>query len=385
MPFGIFTCIKAMSKYLEIHMSNPFCRLLSNGYSFSVDRRNNSLQAGPCCLHTKKLAVDSDIVVKHQKEFDSIRDWVSDCNHCHLLESSGQQSLRQTGPDWIDEDVPPQAAVMIDINLDIECNAACVTCSDVSSSLWNRENHKYQGKTYNISRTTATVDTWIKSIIEHVPLDHVRYVKFFGGEPLFTDTHIKFLAHLPNPEQVTIHYTTNGSLFPTDRTLETWSHFKTIIFAASIDGIDEQFDYVRWPLVWSKVSRNLVRLREAGLHNLIFSIEFTANLLNTYYYDRLEQWVQTNLGNNAFGDPTKINVHLCGFNSAFSLDFTPVGVRDLIREKFPPDHVLHRMVSNLRPPSNLKRFKEFTAQWDAHRGQDWQKCFPELVPYLTNK
>lgn len=371
-------------KYLGILMSNTFCRLLSNGYSFSVDRYSNSLLVSPCCLHTKKLAVDDNIMERHREEFDAIKDWTPACSHCRLLESSGQQSLRQTGPDWIDEDVPAQSAVMVDINLDIECNAACVICSKNSSSYWDRENHKQQGKTYNIARTIHDVDTWIKSIIARVPLEHVRYVKFFGGEPLFTDTHIKFLEHLPNPEQVTLHYTTNGSLFPTDRTREIWSRFKTIIFAASIDGTGAQFEYIRWPLIWSKVSQNLARLHDARLHNLMFRIEFTANLLNIYYYDRLEQWVNQNLSNNAFGDATEINIHPC-IDSAFALDFAPLSLRDLVRQKFPQEHILHRMIRSLRPPGDNKRFKEFAAKWDVHRGRSWQECFPELVPYFTNK
>ena len=112
----------------------------------------------------------------------------------------------------------------------------------------------------------------------------LKYVKFFGGEPLFTDTHLKFIKHIPYPEQVILHYTTNGSIYPNDMILEEWKKFKTIIFAASLDGIEEQFDYVRWPLPWNKVSKNLMRLREnKDIWNIIFRVEFTVNFLNAYY------------------------------------------------------------------------------------------------------
>lgn len=338
----------------------------------------------PCCWYDQKIVVGPDIIQQHHDSFDSIQNWTPACRKCRTLELSGQQSLRLTGPDWISDQVPSQSAVMIDINLDTECNAACVMCDERSSSLWAREKNKMAGGHQKIVRTTQDVDSWIRAIVDYVPMDHVTYVKFFGGEPLVTDTHIKFLEKIPHPQNTTVHYTTNASILPAARVEKIWSRFRNIIYAASLDGTDRQFDYVRWPLSWQKVANNLIDLRQQRIPNLMFRVEFTANLLNIFYYDRLIDWVDRNLSTNAFSDPTEINIHHC-FGTPFDLIHMPQNLRDFVRQKYPVDHVLHRSLTATAVNPDLRGFHAFADKWDAHRALAWQDCFPELVPYLSNK
>jgi len=362
-------------------MSHSFCRLLSNGYSFGL-HRDNSLVVGPCCLFQKKIPVDQDLLTNRKKVFEIITGWTDDCGHCYHLEQANQQSLRQTGPDWIPDRVPSQSAIMVDINLDKECNAACVMCNEKSSTLWMKEKNKFQGIKLKLEKSTDLVNDHIERIVSLVPLDQMTYLKFVGGEPLFTDTHLKVLSQLPNPQNITVHYTTNGSIFPSQEVLDIWARFKTIIFAASIDGIDQQFNYIRWPLSWQKVSNNLIRLKQHGLHNLMFRVEFTANILNVFYYDLLEQWVKKNWRDNIFGDITEINVHPAA-ESAFNLNDMPLALRHKIQEKYPADHRLHLMVKNLNTKPDTTKFQQFVSQWDPHRELYWHDCFPDLTPYFN--
>lgn len=364
-------------------MSNCFCGLLSNGYSFRLEKSSGDLKVAPCCWFGKTISFDKNIVENHRSQFGSIADWTDYCRQCQLLESAGQQSLRQTTRDWVPLNSNDQTPVMIDINLDYECNAACVICSEHSSSLWEKENQKFKGIPVKNQFTDNLIEKYIQNIVESLPLDHVTYVKFFGGEPLFTNTHIKFLEKLPDPQNVTIHYTTNASIFPSDNVLKIWDKFKTIIFSASLDGIDAQFDYIRWPLPWSKVSRNLKRLRQMRLHNLMFRVEFTANMLNTFYYDRLEDWIKGNLSQNEFGDPTEINIHHC-INSAFALEHMPLEIRSMIKEKYPKNHILHSLV-DIPYSGTQKPFWDFVKKWDPWRKIRWQDCFPELVSHINDK
>ena len=273
-------------------MPNQFCRYLSNGYSFNITR-NNSVVVGPCCFYKNKLQFDLNLLQARKLEFESIVGWTNNCSTCQTLEKAGQQSLRQNSTDWIDDLESSQDPIAVDIHLDNECNAACVTCNKYSSSLWEKETLKLQNKIIKINKDDDAINKIINQIVDTVSLEKLKYVKFFGGEPLFTDTHLKFIKHIPYPDQVTLHYTTNGSIYPNNEVLNTWKKFKAVIFAASLDGVEEQFDYVRWPSRWSKVSKNLIRLKEnKDVCNLIFRVEFTANLLNTYYFDQLENWIK---------------------------------------------------------------------------------------------
>ena len=357
-------------------MPNNFCRYLSNGYSFTL-KSNEALTVKPCCWFAQEIPVDSALLDNRKTMFESITDWTLACNTCFLLEQAGQQSLRQTGPDWVLESENSQDPVTIDIHLDNQCNAACVICDHRSSSLWAKEQSKLQNKKITINTAPSTTDA-INKIVSSVSLEKVKYIKFFGGEPLFTNTHLQFLEHVPYPEQVTLHYTTNGSIYPNQEVLTAWKKFKLIIFAASVDGIAEQFDYVRWPLTWNKVSNNLLRIRDnKNIQNLMFRIEFTANFLNTYYFDRVESWVQDNLSTNAYGDKTDVNIHPY-FGNIWNLNKMPKAVRNLIFKKYSKDHRIHGIVNN-SSVADLGNWKNFVATWDTRRNNSWKTAFPDLI------
>lgn len=363
-------------------MPNQFCRYMRNGYSFSMHR--NQVNVRPCCLYKTSLILDSQLLQNRQRIFESVNDWTNDCAKCKILEDAGQQSLRQTGPIWIKDLEQSQDPVTIDINLDHECNAACVICDEYSSTLWEKENLKLNNKKIKITQDSGQVDQAIDQIVNTVSLKKLTYVKFFGGEPLFTDTHLKFIKHIPYPEQVTLHYTTNGSIYPNDEVLSAWKKFKVVIFAASLDGIQDQFDYVRWPLPWSKVSKNLVRLRQnTDIWNLMFRVEFTVNFLNAYYFDRLETWIKDNLDTNLSGDKTEINIHSCW--GIWALEKMPESIRKLVKQKYPSDHAIHKLVANLSNPTSLLPWENFVKSWDSRRNNNWQTAFPELVKLIGSE
>jgi sulfatase maturation enzyme AslB (radical SAM superfamily) len=355
-------------------MSNNFCRYLSNGYSFIVNQLDNSIGVRPCCWFRGSIRLD-DQVELNRARYNAINSWIPECTQCQILEKSGQQSLRQSAFDWIGN-VNHTRPISVDITFDKTCNAACVICDDVSSTLWYKEKQKLINESFVIKTDVADIDDKIDKIAQAFDYTDLRYVKFFGGEPLFTDTHLKFLKTIPNPKNVTVHYTTNGSIFPSAGTLEQWSHFKTIIFAASLDGTDQQFDYVRWPLPWHKVSDNLLRLRAQKVHNIMFRVEFTVNFLNAWYFDRLQQWVNDNWATNEFGDPTELNVHHCV--GVFDPQCMPENLRKETMQKYPPGHVIHRMISGLAEPMSLTPFNEFTNTWDQRRKQNWRQSFSEI-------
>jgi hypothetical protein len=362
-------------------MPNQFCRYLSNGYSFNMNQ-SNSIIVGPCCLYKNKIQFNSQLFENRKQYFESITQWTDSCSHCKVLEDAGQLSLRQSGPDWIDSNEDSQDPVSLDIQLDVECNAACVICNASSSTLWQKEKLKLNNKTIKINKSDNLVNDAIDRIVKTVSLEKLKYVKFFGGEPLFTDTHLKFMQHIPHPEQVTLHYTTNGSIYPKDEVIKEWRKFKTIIFAASIDGIEEQFNYTRWPLSWAKVSKNLIRLREnKDIWNLMFRVEFTANFLNTYYFDQLQNWVTNNFNTNLSGDKTEINIHHC-FGGIWDLKQMPQSIRHLILNKYPTNHIIHQLIANLAPQTSLDSWQKFVSTWDNRRNNSWKTAFPDLVNYL---
>lgn len=360
-------------------MSNQFCRYLSNGYSFYINK-DKTVGTTPCCFFPREnsIPLNSQILQNRKLKFESINQWTDNCAMCRVMEDSGQQSLRQTGAEWIADSEMSSDPISMDINFDNECNAACVICNSAISSLWKKEEAKLHNKKIKINRDNNLITGSIDSIVDTVSLKKLKYVKLYGGEPLFTDTHLKFIKHIPYPENVTLHYTTNGSIYPSEETLHEWKKFKTIIFAASLDGIEEQFDYLRWPLPWNKVSQNLIRLKEnKDIWNLLFRVEFTANFLNAYYFNQLENWIHHHLDANLSGDKTEINIHPCR-GDTWDIELMPAAVRILVLKKYPSSHILHQLVANLPPPLPLTAWKKFVDTWDSHRNNSWQTAFPDL-------
>jgi hypothetical protein len=359
-------------------MPNQFCRYLSNGYSFHINK-NNNVDVRPCCFYGGNgIPLTQDLLENRLQKFNTVTEWTRDCQRCFDLEKSGLSSLRQSGPDWITDSETSLDPVSIDVHLDNECNAACITCDENFSSLWLKEKQKLNSQSVQFYSDKTAINQSVDAIVKTVSLKQVKYIKFFGGEPLFTDTHLRFLNHVPNPSLVTLHYTTNGSIYPNDETLAVWRNFKTVIFAASIDGIEEQFNYVRWPLTWQKVSGNLLRIRNnPDIWNVMFRIEFTVNFLNAYYFDRVEKWVAENLATNLSGDKTEINLHPCW--AVWDLNKMPMGIKNLILTKYPDFHVIHRMVSNLPRSLSLGKWQDFVNIWDSRRNNSWQTAFPDLV------
>ena len=341
-------------------MSNQFCRFLSNGYSFNI---NN---VRPCCFHLDTIEFDNNIN-NNRDAFSSIVDWTGNCSKCMDAEMSNEVSLRQAS-----FDILSKTGISVDISLDMTCNAACVICHSGRSTLWQ--------KLENNLKDYTDVDDKIDLIFETVDFNKVEYIKFFGGEPLVTDTHLKVLNRIKNPEHITLQYTTNGSVVPNKEIINTWSKFKMILFTASVDGIGEQFNYIRWPLTWNKISKNLLLLRDIAPVNLLFRFEYTANFLNAFYYDDFDQWVSTYLPYNRLGDLSEIHIHRC--SGIWDIRKMPIKIIKKIINK--NSRISTHIKTLPAEPHALDEWWEFTNKWDTIRGNSWKTAFPDIIEYVGN-
>lgn len=352
-------------------MTNNFCRFLSNGYSFQLSQQ--SFLVKPCCWYDGGIVVDKNLD-QNIEDRAKINSWTKECRVCYEQESAGHSSFRQSSFDIISES-DSLAPMSLDISIDMTCNAACVMCSAESSTFWQKQNKK--NKVFGIN-TQDNFQNQLNFILDSIDLTKVKRIKFFGGEPLLTDTHVKILERIPNPSQCDVWYTTNASVLPKTNVIELWSKFKLIFFEASIDGIGSKFDYIRWPLKWKKIERNLNTLKDTAPNNLLFRINHTLNPFNVLYYNELDEWVKTNLSTNRLGDVTEINVHPCW--GTWDLKKTPMSLREEIYKKY-PNHLISNILY-LLPVEEYKTIAEFTEMWDPIRNNNWKQVFPEIVNYF---
>ena len=156
----------------------------------------------------------------------------------------------------------PEKLAYLDLRLGHTCNIKCIMCSPHDSSSWIKD-WKIQTPQYtnNILKEDQgwdrTMDyTWYKkgSFIESMKsqIKNIKELYFAGGEPLLIPEHnniLEWLVAEGHSKDVILRYNSNGTEI-SNKLLDTWSKFKLVYVEASIDGIAEQFEYIRWPLLW---------------------------------------------------------------------------------------------------------------------------------------
>lgn len=279
---------------IENKIADSWCRRISNAARFQITGSNSEwISMQPCCLVWTPgcTVVSLDDITRIRKD---IVDQVHQnknliCGQCIHREKipNDKRSVRQLG----DIDIPVDAKwgeiQLLEFQIDIRCNAACVMCGPHFSTLWQQELN--QPVTLNEKKVTDTLNKLMK-LIDWEP---VRTIYFSGGEPLLTSAHETILSYVPDLSKVQLKYQTNGSVMPSTTALDLWRQVGKIKLEISLDGTDEQYEYVRYPLKWPAVDRNVNSLATFLEDNSIeyeIHINYAVNPLNLMYLHRMDQW-----------------------------------------------------------------------------------------------
>lgn len=350
--------------------------MLSNGYKFDF---TNELTLKPCCLY---LGPGLDIPLDHI-DHAAIQTWREDlneknshwdpgCSGCRFLTD---QKLRKTYRDFSFEFVPDDAetgdASYLELQLDKICNGGCITCGPYHSSFWQQELKQY---TPNIRKNPQDV---ISKILEIIDIQKTRRILFLGGEPLLTNSDQRVLDAIQDPSVVDLQYTTNGSMWPQQRRIDSWSRFRSVMINFSIDGIGNRFDYVRYPLRWDQVSSNVVRMIREMPSNVRFKFNHTITSLTLYYYDEFQHWSSQLFSRGPDGQQIQV---LHTFNPADGLltpRWVPAKLYEMLQDKYPQDHNVIKVVQESDvAATDVRRYLDGI---DQRRGLSWSTVFPEVA------
>jgi sulfatase maturation enzyme AslB (radical SAM superfamily) len=361
-----------------------FCRFLSNTYHFTYDH------VKPCCWikHTPETQIK--ILDPNLKEkLDNIRKidtWIPECSYCHDLESAGTSSPRTqvdiNGVHSSDDVIGDP--LKVELQLDEDCNAACLMCGTWNSTTWQQyEDKTIKGRLYPSYRWKTNLEERINVVENTIDFDKTKQLNFFGGEPFNSGTQLRMLKLIKYPENVSLVYTTNGSVFPCNETLELWKDFKKIHIGISIDGVGDQFNYLRWPLQWHQVEDNLLRYFELPHTNISLNSSFTATPFNILYIDRYTEWAidfakkhKTNKTDLTtwFLNPQPV-VDTINMNSI------PPALQQAVKDKYGENSRIAKIMSefNVQKCLHMINYVNFH---DRHRKLDWRTVFPEIVGYF---
>ena len=357
-------------------MANEFCRKLSNSFRFLS--QGNNIVYQPCCW-----IAPSTTPIEHKIQLTSVRrqftknvlaDTEKNCHECLGREQNKYGvSHRQVANYSIPEDAVEGDMYHVAVQIDLTCNAACTICGPHSSSLWQKQNNpSVKLKDYSLQ---------YQKLISFTNFDKLTRLDFVGGEPLLSEHNVDFLKRVTTPSNVEVFYNTNGSIFPDSELIDIWSTFKQVDLAFSIDGMHEQFDYIRWPLSWKKVEHNMLQYDSILKDKLDFYIQFTANPMNIFYFKDLEMWYSKRSWPSRSNEFSGLQVSPCF--GTWGIDATPLKLRKHIEDKFGTDHIITRLLkSHKEVPGKFQKLVENMEMLDQKRNVSYKDTFSEVLKII---
>lgn len=282
-----------------------------------IERRDqHTLTQGHCCISgqggptaTVNFETYPMFVANRQHWKDAA---VPGCDACWLPESQGHHSFRKGYVDWMmgqtSDPLQPEL-LKLDYNVGPLCNAKCVHCSANYSSVWAAEDAVHaQPNTVPVKFS----HTARHNIIPQLRLDQLQTLYLNGGEPfLSTDlkdllTEIDQRGDLGN---LTFQSNTNGSVRPSDAVVDLWLRCKRVDIFVSIDAIEHQFEYIRYPLQWREVEDNIDFMCSLS-PNIHVTFSFAMGVHNIDEMQRTWHWFDNNRQRRGQAD-TQFGIHRC--------------------------------------------------------------------------
>ena len=374
-----------MSKY---YCSSPFVCTRQTAWD----------KISPCAFGPVEVEVEHKMSQKDRwnyPELQKLRDKFlagekpAECKRCWDEEEAGIESLRlrtnaQYGiehPNWKQG---PKEIVIKTTNV---CNLACRTCAGWDSSYYWPEGAHYE-KEYNASENDMTKcrdkmyynsDSW-----QLEDLANVEKLSFFGGEPLLDKRHRVLLQKLIDADrakETTLFYSTNGQQIGSHYE-KVWSKFKRVEIFFSIDGIEEQFEYLRWPGDWNKTVKNIDWFLDLPNRypdvDWYFQATQCVSLINIADYQKTANWLREKLNT--------VHFNIVDHPKHYRMTNLPDHLKDEIINNIDDEDIKNYLTFETANLEQLKHMIIWTKRQDIYRKQNYATAFPEtyklIEPYF---
>jgi MoaA/NifB/PqqE/SkfB family radical SAM enzyme len=356
----------------------------------------------PCCKFQHDLYKDKTVNIndntivdyKNSNTLQQIKNdfqsdiWPAGCERCQIEEQNGIESKRQLDfLRWEDHyrnyDISSAKFITASVAFGNTCNLTCITCGPRSSSKWRVEHKLLTG--VDVAPIHFYKKDFVTDFLSQAP--DIIHIDIPGGEPFLSGVtqQLELLQKYVDSGQssdMSLHYTTNVTVFPDQRWWNLWKHFKEIDMQLSLDSTEQKFEYIRYPASWSEVSANinLFQQAECALSNLRLSISHTVSAYNIFYIPDFLDWCTS----QQLPKPWLGRVH------------SPAYMRPGVWPDKAKEYIVNRLTSYATPDSlawaslmieqdDNKYFEEFCKKltWhDQYRDLNFQETFPEMAPFI---
>ena len=374
-----------------------------------------------CCNITERMLTDSgeratldDLnTILSDKQWTEIRQSMlaekkhPKCNRCWKMEPNSFRATNNNEfPDTFEKiientnsDVMPLESMTIAIGN--QCNLNCRMCEPSASSMlekeWSREDKHPLGRSVSLRPDIIISDAGIEESFLKDPRfldfirkngEHLKDIYIFGGEPfIIIEEHLTFLQTLIEvgcSKNIVLRYSTNGTNITLRRFTELWSHFKEIRIQVSCDGMEEVYDYIRWPSKWSKMKENLkyfAELKRSG--NIFTSVACTMQNLTLLQADRFEKYIKEEYDLGIYYIPVDSPTE-------FSLKTVPIEVLQKVYDNTPTErikNIIQSHIDNYNESESLSAYNDMlkVVKWqDNYRNQHLHDFFPTIDEWFKN-
>lgn len=243
----------------------PYCKVLDHHMCATVAGRWR-----PCCAFQEEWDSPEKIHWVESTTFEEYRNseyytgikkemetgWHRGCHKCQDEESRSQASMRERYSRLMPK-AEARKVEFIEISLSAECNIACRMCYPGASTTWQKLVSNNPQLTSFRDNTDRKYSANIHNMFDSVDLSNLVNIKLLGGEPFITPQTTELFEYFDsrsdlNLQNVTLQFNTNATFFP-EKLAHLLSKFGRFSVSISIDGYEDNNDYVRSGSKWTEV------------------------------------------------------------------------------------------------------------------------------------
>ena len=339
----------------------------------------------PCCKYQSDFGTDIEGYF-NSSELANLKDlFLKDqrppgCIRCWNDEDAGLPSKRILDKVYRYDKSNLSDLQILSVPFGNTCNLSCRTCYSGASSKWAEEEKKLKTK-FNIQiypHKKFYKDSAFINFIKNKASTLID-ISFPGGESFLTGVqqHHDYLDFLleQKPQDVTLTYMTNATTFPDNRYWEKWKYFKKVNISLSIDGINDKFEYLRWPAQWNVCYENIKKYQNQidNCTNMQLSISHTVSIFNVLYLNEFFIWCFK----EKLPEPYLGMVETPEYYNVKNL---PKATKELVQKKL-VSKKFSPVISFINQEATIQidDFLSWTAELDSLRNQDFTAIFPELA------
>lgn len=355
----------------------PCCKFVDRYYDTQYNFATHSAEE---YLKSEKLAVVKQELLDGK--------WPLGCERCRIDEEHNIRSRRQLDYDrWQHHydayDIASEELITLSLAITATCNLKCIICRPTASSAWKKEYKDLYGTQFPIIEEPRK--KLISKFTDFAP--NLVHLAIHGGEPLLSNKKehgdlLDFYIESGQSKNISIHYTTNGTIWPQEEWLERWRHFEEIDFQISIDGIGDRFEYLRYPAKWDGIVNNVKGFiaHEKANANFRLSVAHTVSGFNVYYIDEFVTWC------NDIGLPKPWLSKLHNPNHLRPTVWPNTAkqciIEKLLTSQWPEVRNWANLMAGNDDSDQFEEFKNYMIRHDKYRKISYQQLFPELKAYL---